>query len=202
MKYFDKNELNELAIILKQDGVISVPTDTIYGICARINSEIAFDKLVTYKKRPANKSFPVMCANIEQIRQIAIVDNRIEKLIKSFMPGPITLVLNKNKDAFINNAGFRSTTELAVRMAPTKILEDLIYKVDSPLFLTSANISGQEPCKNLKEIEMVFPNLDGILDGEALLGTASTIVDCTTDVIKIQRVGPISEEEIMNILES
>ncbi len=202
MKRYKQNETNELANILKNDGVISVPTDTVYGLCARINSKKAYDKLVDIKNRPANKSFPVMCLDVEQIKSIAIVNESAKKLICAFMPGPITLVLNKKPEAFsyINNAGERMSDELAVRIAPLSVLEELIQKTESPLFLTSANISGNPVCNTLEDVENLFPNLDGILEGKISFGEASTIVDCTSDEIKIQRVGPISVEDIMEVL--
>lgn len=204
MKRYKQSETDELADILKHDGVISVPTDTVYGVCVQINSKDAFDKLVRIKKRPDTKSFPVMCADVEQIKSIAVVDEKVEKLINAFMPGPITLVLNKKPEAFsyINNAGLRETDELAVRMAPTKILKELISKVERPIFMTSANHSGNEVCNSLEEIEKEFPDLDGILEGDVSFGEASTIVDCTRDDIRIQRQGPISEEQIMEVLKS
>lgn len=204
MKRYKQSEISELANILKNDGVISVPTDTVYGICARINSKKAYEKLVKIKNRPTNKSFPVMCLNEAQIRNIAIVNEDAEKLIKAFMPGPITLILNKKPEAFsyINNAGTKISDELAVRMAPLKILEELIQKAGSPIFLTSANISGGETCKNLDEIEQTCPNLDGMLEGDISFGQASTIIDCTSEKIKIQRPGPISEKEIIKVLKN
>lgn len=202
MKRYKQNEIDELANILKKDGVISVPTDTVYGICARINSKQAYDKLVNIKNRPANKSFPVMCLDEEQVKSIAIVDQNAEKLIRAFMPGPITLVLNKKPEAFsyINNAGERISDELAVRIAPLSILKELLQKTESPIFLTSANISGGSVCNTLDDIENLFPNLDGILEGEISFGKASTIIDCTSKEITIQRSGPIPLEEIMEVL--
>ncbi len=95
IKRFKQTQIVELAEILKNDGIISVPTDTVYGICAQINSIKAHDKLIEVKKRPLSKSFPIMCANKSQIKSIAIVDEIAEKLIDTFMPGPITLVLKK-----------------------------------------------------------------------------------------------------------
>lgn len=200
MKRYKEDQIDELVEILKNDGVISAPTDTVYGICAQVNSKIAFDKLVKIKKRPATKSFPVMCCNIEQIRDIGIVDEKVEKLIEAFMPGPITLVLNKKSEAFLNNAGLRETDELAVRMAPTKALNELITKLERPIFMTSANHSGKEVCTSLENIEKEFPELAGILEGDVSFGEASTIVDCTKDEIKIQRERPITEEEIRKVL--
>lgn len=202
MKRYKQNEIDALALILKNDGVISVPTDTVYGLCACINKKQAYDKLSKIKNRPLNKSFPVMCLNEEQIRSIAIVDDNAAKLIRAFMPGPITLVLHKKPEAFsyINNAGEKTSDELAVRLAPSNVLEELLQKIGTPLFLTSANISGDLTCTTLEDIENTFPNIDGILEGDIAKSEASTIVDCTSSLIKIQRPGPISLEEILNVL--
>ena len=189
IRRYNENEIDELASILKNDGIISVPTDTVYGICARINSIKAYDKLVNVKKRPASKPFPIMCANLEQIKKIAIVNEKVEKLIKAFMPGPITLILKKKKDlpAYINNG----KDTIAVRMATSKALENLIFKTECPIFMTSANQSGQTTCTKLEEIEKECPNIDGIMKGKVEFGVASTIVDCTSQELKILRQGPI-----------
>ncbi len=202
MRRYKQSEIEEVATVLKNDGVISVPTDTVYGICARINSSKAYRNLVKVKHRPATKSFPVLCKDLEQIESIAIVDENTLKLIKAFMPGPLTLVLNKRPDAFsyINNAGTRETDELAIRMAPTPFLKELIKEVGSPLFLTSANKSGKDVCKTLDEIEIECPTLDGMVMGDVSFGKASTIVDLKGNDIKIQRQGPISEDEIIKVV--
>ena len=60
--------------------------------------------------------------------------------------------------------------------------------VETPVFMTSANISGEPVCKSIEEIEKTFPNIEGILEGEVSFGQASTIVDCTSDEIKIIRI--------------
>lgn len=198
MKMYKKTQINKLAGILKNDGVIAVPTDTVYGLCARMNSEKAREKLIELKHRPENKAFPIMCNNIEQIKSIAKIDERIEKIINAFMPGPITLVLLKGEKvpSFINEG----SNEIGVRMATSKPLEELIEKVGSPVFMTSANLSGEPVCKSIEEIQEIFDNIDGILEGKVAYGQASTIVDCTSDEIKIIREGPISLEEILGII--
>lgn len=198
MKRYKENEIDELVRILKNDGVISVPTDTVYGVCACMNSEKAHDKLVIVKNRPKNKLFPIMCADEEQIKSIAIVDDRAEKIIKAFMPGPITLILKKNYNLpdYINNGN----DTIAVRMATSKILEDLIRKVGSPLFMSSANQSGEKTCTSLDEIEKACPLLDGMLEGTVTFGKGSTILDCSSEDIKILRQGPILKEQIDKVL--
>lgn len=199
MKRYKQSEIDELAEILKRDGVISVPTDTVYGVCARMNSVKAHDKLVIVKKRPETKLFPVMCADEEQIKSIAIVDEKAEKLIRAFMPGPITLILKKNPQIpdYVSNGG----TTIAVRMATSKALEDLIRKINSPIFMSSANQSGEPTCTNLDEIEKACPLLDGMMEGSVSFGQASTIIDCTSEEIKILRSGPISMEQIKEVIE-
>ena len=200
MKRYKSNEIDKLSEILKNDGVISVPTDTVFGVCARINSIKAYDNLVKTKNRQITKPFPVMCADEEQIRSIAIIDEKEEKLIKEFMPGPITLVLRKREDLpeYINNG----RDSIAIRMATSKALEELIRKVGSPIFMSSANQSGEPTCQDLDEIEKSCPSLDGMMEGEVSFGKGSTIVDCTSEKIEILRLGPISISQIEKAIKS
>lgn len=105
IREYGAGEISSVVDILNNDGVISAPTDTVYGVCARISSIDAYNKLIEVKNRLANKLFPIMCANIEQIKDIVIIGSREEMLIKLFMPGPITLILKKKYGLpdYINN---------------------------------------------------------------------------------------------------
>ena len=198
MKRYTKNQIKELSEILKNDGVISVPTDTVFGICGSIKSKKAQEKLKSIKERPASKPFPIMCSDIEQIKSIATIDKKSEKIIKEFMPGPITIVLRKNSQLpeYINNG----KETIAIRMATSNELKELIKSLGCPVFMTSANKSGEEACKTLEDIEKKCPDLDGMLEGTVSFGQASTIVDCISNEIKILREGPISENEIIKAL--
>ena len=198
MKRYTKNQIKELTKILKNDGVISVPTDTVFGICGSIKSKKAQEKLKSIKERPASKPFPIMCADIDQIKSIAMIDNKSEKIIRELMPGPITIVVRKNLQLpeYINNG----KETIAIRMATSNELKELIKILGCPVFMTSANKSGEEVCKTLEDIERKCPDLDGMLEGKVSFGQASTIVDCISNEIKILREGPISENEIMKAL--
>ena len=199
IKRYKQTEIEKLAEILKNDGVISVPTDTVYGVCARINSKKAHDNLVKTKNRPITKPFPVMCSDEEQIKSIAIVDEKAEKLIKEFMHGPITLILEKRPEVpeYVNNG----KATIAVRMATSKSVKELITKTGCPIFMSSANQSGEPTCINLDEIENECPNLDGMMEGTVNFGKGSTIVDCVSKELKILREGPITIEQIRKIIE-
>lgn len=195
---YNQDEIEKLVQILKNDGVISVPTDTVFGVCAKINSEVSHDKLIAVKNRPIKKSFPVMCANVEQIKSIAIINETAEKLIKAFMTGPITLVLKKKNDLADYVTNGKDT--IAIRMATSEKLKNLILKLESPIFMTSANQSGESTCMNLDEIEKNCPLLDGMMEGNVIFSKGSTIVDCTSKEIQILREGPITIEQINKII--
>ena len=198
MKRFSEDDIDEIVDILKNNGVISVPTDTVYGVCARIDSKKAHDNLILVKNRPETKPFPVMCANEEQIKGIAIVNEKAEKIIKAFMPGPITIVLNKKETVpdYITNG----KKTIAIRMATSKTLEKIILSLGTPIFMSSANQSGEKTSESLEEIEKNCPKINGILEGKIKLVVGSTIIDCTSEKIKVLREGPIKLEEINNII--
>ena len=198
MKRFSEDDIDEIVDILKNNGVISVPTDTVYGVCARIDSKKAHDNLILVKNRPETKPFPVMCANEEQIKDITIVNEKAEKKNKAFMPGPITIVLNKKETVpdYITNG----KKTIAIRMATSKTLEKIILSLGTPIFMSSANQSGEKTSESLEEIEKNCPKINGILEGKIKLGVGSTIIDCTSEKIKVLREGPIKLEEINNII--
>lgn len=198
MKRFSEDDIEEIVDILKNNGVISVPTDTVYGVCARINSKKAHDNLILVKNRPETKPFPVMCANEEQIKDISIVNEKTEKIIKAFMPGPITIVLNKKETVpdYVTNG----KKTIAIRMATSKTLEKIILSLGTPIFMSSANQSGEKTSESLEEIEKNCPKINGMLEGKIKLGVGSTIIDCTSEKIKVLRKGPVRLEEINNII--
>lgn len=199
MRVYNENQIDEIVKILNADGVISVPTDTVFGLCARINSIKAKENLMNAKNRPEFKRFPIMCANLEQIKKVAIVSETAERIIKEFMPGPITIILNKKEEVpdYVTN----SSDTIAIRMATSEVLVELINKLGCPIFLSSANQSGEPVSKNLNEIEKNCPKISGMLDGNVKFGMSSTIVNCSEDKVEILRKGPIGLDEIIKVIQ-
>lgn len=199
MKRFKEDEVEEIVEVLKNDGVVSVATDTVFGVCCRYDHLKAQEKLREVKNRPITKAFPIMCANKQQIKSICEVNQRSEKLINAFMPGPVTFILNKksNVEEYVNGG----MDTLAIRMATSEALEKIIDTLGVPIFMTSANQSGQPTCTTLDEIEQQCPLLDGMVEGCVSFGEASTIIDCTKEEIQILRQGPITLEDIQKVLD-
>lgn len=193
MRRFKAEEIPEIIEILKKDGVISVPTDTVYGVCSQVFSHQAEENLRNVKHRPLTKAFPVMCADLAQIQEIAEVNERAKKVIEGFMPGPITVIL-KRKDGV--NLSQENLDTIAIRMATSNTLSKIIKGLGRPIFMTSANQSGEPTCTSLDEIEKSCPDLDGMVEGDVSFGEASTIVDCTKEELAILRPGPITMQDI------
>ncbi len=197
MKRFEQTEIRELAEILKNDGVISVPTDTVYGLCARMDSVSAREKLRDIKHRPKTKAFPVMCADLRQAEEIAVVDERAKRIMAKLMPGPLTVILKK-KDCVPDFVSGGEPT-LAIRLATSEVLKQMILELGVPVYMTSANQSGEKTCETLDEIEAACPGLDGMLEGKTMFGRASTILDCTGE-LRILREGPLNMEDMKSAL--
>ena len=193
MRRFMRDEIPAAAEVLKHDGCIAAATDTVFGVCARISEE-GQRKLYEVKNRPQTKRFPVMCADAEQLRTIAEVSPAAEAVIGAFMPGPLTVILKKKDHvpSYVNGG----MDTLAIRMATSDALAELIRETGCPLFMTSANRSGEKTCTNLDEIELACPDLDGMMEGSTAFGQASTIADCTQAEVRILRPGPLTLEQL------
>ena len=89
---------------------------------------------------------------------------------------------------------------IALRMATSETIKKLILELESPIFMTSANQSGEPTCTSLDEIEKMCPKLDGMMEGNVIFSKGSTIIDCSANEIKILREGPITIEQINEIV--
>lgn len=188
------NYLEMLAKALKEEKIIFLPTETVFGLAAIAGSPKAYQSLVELKKRPNEKQLPIVVNSYDQIQRICEVSEKQMFLIRNFMPGPLTVILKFKKDSPYRLEGQDS---VAIRYSTDNLLNNLIRLVGSPLYLTSANLSGKEPFTSALEAQKVFKDkVEFYIDGETSYNKASTIVDLSGDEIKIVREGPISLKEI------
>ena len=200
MKIYNKSEIDTIALELKNGKVIAFPTDTVYGVSVIYDDLVALENLKRAKGRPETKPIPTMVASLEQIRKIAVVDDRALKVIKSFMPGAITIILPKKDEVsdYITNG----KKTIAIRIPNDEFILELIDKCGKPLLVSSANLSGGDNSFTTNDVlAQLDGRIDGIVEGTAGGKLASTIVDLTGDNIIILREGPISYEEIVKTLE-
>ena len=195
-----EENLFRAADLIRAGELVAFPTETVYGLGADGLNKSAREKIYLAKGRPSEKPLTLHVANLEQVERVAKISVTAEKLFKKFCPGPLTIILPKNKNLpdFVTN-GLES---VGIRFPDNEIALKLIKFSDCPIAAPSANISGENPPKNAQE---VLKNLGGkikiILDGgECKFGISSTIIDLTFDTPKILREGAISADILKNFL--
>lgn len=206
----DKKEYNALNIdyeeierYLKAGKLIIYPTDTVYGVGGIIESEETIENIYKAKERNFKSPLIVLVSDMEKIEKIAYINEKnrekIEKLIKRFWPGGLTIIL-KRKDN-VPDIMVSGGATVGVRMPEHEIALNVISKAGGMLPTTSANISGEATPKSYAELSEKFKSrVDIIVDGgECPIGNASTIIDMS-DEPKILRLGAISVEEIEKVI--
>lgn len=198
MKMYTQDQLDQVVDAFQAHKVLALPTDTVYGVGVLYGDLADLDHLKHAKHRPETKPIPMMVSNLEQMKQIAKVDARTEKLVQTFLPGPLTLVLPVSEALDLAYTNGKKT--VAVRIPDEPFVLAVIEKLGKPLLVSSANVSGKPAAVSYQEAMDNLPNIDGIIQGECKQLEASTIVDCTQDKLSILRPGPILLKELTNCL--
>ena len=194
MKIYSQQDIKEVAMALRNHKIIAFPTDTVYGVSVLYGDVNDLDALKHAKNRPETKPIPMMVSSIEQMKQIAMVDERTEKIAQALLPGALTLVLPVKED--VDPLYTNGMPTVAVRIPNAPFVLSLIDELNTPLLVTSANQSGQKTALTYQDVLDQLPNIDGLVKGECHELQASTIVDCTKENLKILREGPISLEQL------
>ncbi len=181
-----KESVDKIVDYARREPVV-MPTDTLYGLCMSIEGVV--EKIYRLKGRSAEKKIPVGVANLEMMRSIAVVTPEAEKLVRAFMPGPLTLVLKNKGVAWLDDT-------VAVRIPAHTLTIYLMEKI-GPVTLTSANISGERAPESIEDT-MKLP-VEYRVDCGRLLGKPSTIVSLV-DGVKLIREGAIPFSAILKVL--
>lgn len=187
--------ISECKKSISAGGVIIFPTDTVYGIGCSAYQPIPIKRIFEIKGRDFSKPLPILIGDLEQINLVASgLDQRSEKLIKTFWPGPLTIILPMQTSLPPNLSPYET---VGIRMPNHPWLLDLIRK-SGPLAATSANTSGSPEARNVEEvIKTLGGRIDLIIDGgQSCSHLPSTVVNCQSTEIKVLREGPISEAAI------
>ncbi len=186
--------------ILENGGLIGMPTETVYGLGAIGFNKDAVKKIFNVKGRPNDNPLIAHVHKDYDLKKLAVIDKPYQlKLIKEFMPGPLTLVFYST-GAIVKEAVCGGET-IAVRMPSHKGCQSLLRRIDKPIVAPSANLS-----KHTSPVtaEHVYADLNGkiplILDGgKCIGGIESTVLDVTGEVPRILRAGLITKEMIESV---
>lgn len=191
----DPSAVRYAADVLRHDGLVAFPTDTVYGVGAVAFKAEVVARLYPIKGRSTEKAIAILIGDLADLARVAAsVSPEAERLAAAFWPGALTLVVPKRPEV---PAAVSPGETVGVRVPDHPVARALLQAA-GPLAVTSANKSG-EPSAVLSE--EVLAALDGrinlLLDGGRCPGgLASTVVDCAVSPPRVVREGPIAAQAI------
>lgn len=192
----DEKGIEQAAEILKNGGIVAIPTETVYGLAASAYDENAVKKVFLAKGRPQDNPLIVHIADMGDLETVAkdIPDSALAAAQK-FWPGPLTMIFNRtDKIPASVSAGLDT---VAVRMPSDKTAREII-KQSVPLAAPSANTSGRP---SPTTAQYVIDDLDGKIDavvmsGDCEVGVESTVITLVTNPPRLLRPGAVTVEQL------
>jgi len=209
IKPANKKNIKLAAEIIKHNGLVAFPTETVYGLGANALSSDAIKKIYIAKGRPSDNPLIIHIAKLSSLENIADLSCKnnfdlkrkklVEKLIKNFWPGALSIIFNKLSSV---PKEICKLDTVAIRMPDNQIACDLINLSGVPIAAPSANISGRPSCTRAKHvIKDLNKKINMILcNNNYLVGLESTVIDMTDIYPKVLRPGAISLESLKIIL--
>ena len=192
------SSVEETVATLRAGQLAVIPTDTVYGLAASLDSPAAVTALFAAKGRSSDKPIPVLGVDAGQLSDIALFDDRAHALAARFWPGPLTLILPR-AEGFDADLGGDERRTVGVRVPKQpRALE--ILRATGPLAVTSANRSGAAEAVTMEEARGIFGDeVAAYVDGGRCVGVASTIVFLVGER-RLLREGPIPSAQIFQML--
>jgi L-threonylcarbamoyladenylate synthase len=182
----------EAVRVLREGGVVALPTDTVFGLCAVAADRGAVERIYEIKQRDPSQPMPLFVSSMEQVALIAEINTPARALSLAFWPGSLTIVLRK-KPAYESRALGGGDT-VGVRAPDDAALREMTAQL-GPLTGTSANIAGREECHTAAQVyAQLGASIDLIVDAPVDTGALpSTIVDCVdARIMRVVREGAVS----------
>lgn len=184
-KSIDRAIIDKVVDVLNSNGVVGIPTETVYGLAANSKDKDALDRLYDIKKRPKDKPFTIQIAEISQLRYyIDDISPKLDLILKKYWPGPLTIIVKGKKG------------DVGLRIPNNRAALSILKHSGMPLAVTSANISGESSAISAEEAFNRFKGSVDIIidDGKMPKGVESTILDCRSEPFTIARKGAMAAE--------
>lgn len=197
----DSQAVKTACEILKQGGLVAIPTETVYGLAANAFNEDAVANIFKAKGRPQDNPLIVHVSDYLMLQQVVKeLPEKAMELGEKFWPGPLTMVLPRGEKVPASVSAGLDT--VAVRMPSNEVAREIIAKSGLPLAAPSANLSGSP---SPTTAEHVLFDLDGKIDAvvvsqRADVGVESTVVTLCTNPPRLLRPGGVTVEQLRGIL--
>lgn len=196
----DASSIDRAALILREGGLVAMPTETVYGLAACIDRPKALRAIFAAKGRPADNPLIVHCADVADLDAIAVLDERARRLAALLMPGPLTMVLPRREG--IGDDVTAGLDTVAVRVPAHALARALIRAAGCPVAAPSANISGRpSPTTAEHVLADLGGRIDAVLDGGPCSeGIESTVVGLSGPDAVLLRPGALPASTIEALL--
>ena len=196
----DPSVIRRAAEVIRQGGVVAIPTDSLYMLVADPFNLAAVGKVFAAKGRETARSLPLLVDDLMMVEDLTgEVTVRFQLLARRFWPGPLTIIVPASSKVPLKLTG--NTGRLALRQTKSAVGNALIDFLSMPLIATSANVSGVPTCSSGIE---VFGTMDGrlnlVVDGGHCVGQGATTIDITEPYWRVIKQGAIEEREIAEVL--
>jgi L-threonylcarbamoyladenylate synthase len=201
MLKLNSTEVNKAAELIKAGGTVAFPTETVYGLGADALNPSAVEKIFKAKNRPPDNPLIVHVSSKDMLRIVARdIPETAFRLMDSFWPGPLTLILKRTDVVPDITTGGLDT--IAVRMPANDLALAFIREAGVPIAAPSANTSGRpSPTKAEHVIKDMDGRIDALILGEdSRIGMESTVLDLTVTPPALLRPGGLSLEEIIECI--
>lgn len=190
---------------IKAGEAISFPTDTVYALACDASNSKAIKKLFAIKKRPIEKTAPILIKNFATLKHFADTAGIVDRLAQSFWPGKLTIVLPTGLNIPLSEHCIRrdgSNSTVGFRVPNHLIALEILDFCNLPLLATSVNIAGENSLNCAKDITHQFGHQIAYIVKDTALsdGIASTIVEINGGEVKILREGAIPKDAIDKII--
>lgn len=166
--------------VLKNNGVVVMPTDTIYGMVGKAQNKDVVERIYKIRGRNPQKPCIVLIGDLSELNKFSVILSKEQKIeLEKYWPGPVSIILNCKNDSF--EYLHRGTKTLAFRLPILEELRELLLKV-GPLIAPSANTEALPPSKNIHEAKGYFKDLvDLYIDGGEIEAKASKLIKLNND---------------------
>lgn len=181
--------IDDAVAALARGGVVVIPTDTVYGLAAKADSDEAVDRIYELKGRPREKALQLLVPRAGWLDRLGHASDEARRLAEHFWPGPLTIVV----------PGIGGDP-VGLRVPDHPLALEVLEGVGA-VAATSANHSGEDTPSDAASIRALFGDgVDVYIDGGTIDGAASTVVDMTGAEPVVLRRGAVTTDEITSVL--
>jgi len=172
---------------LEGGGVIAYPTDTVYGLGCDLTNKHAVERLYAIKAMDRSHPLAFVCPDLSDIARYAIVDNQVYRVLRRFLPGPYTFILEATRD--VPKLVQMRRKNVGIRVPACAATQALVRELGRPIISSTAARPGEEPFIDPHEIDAEFHGLALVLDGGVGGSVPTSVVDLTRSPPEIVREG-------------